>query len=242
MMISDMYHMAQGLTDLLFPPRCLACENTPGGDTPFCHECASRITFIGDALCPSCGIPFGTTGGERHLCGDCIVLSPPFSLARALGVYESILMSAIHRFKYGGKIAVGNALGDIMASREYDSLHITGYDLIIPVPLHPSKLRRRGFNQALILARRIAKKYRIPLDFTTLRRTKPTPAQVELSGDDRRKNVRGAFAVETKRAVEGRRVLLIDDVYTTGSTVKECARVLMRARASEVAVLTLART
>ena len=241
-MISDLAYIARCFVDILFPPQCLSCENAPKEGSPFCDDCAARITFIGDALCPVCGIPYHTAGADRHLCGDCITAPPPFSVARACGIYESALMDAIHRFKYGDNPAVGNALGDIMASRSYDSLDIAGFDVIMPVPLHPSKLRRRGFNQALVLARRIARKYRLPIDFMSLRRTKPTPAQVDLSGTERRNNVRGAFVVNRKRSVEGRRVLLVDDVYTTGSTVKECARTLMRAKASDVSVLTLART
>lgn len=241
-MVSNLAYIARGLADFLFPPRCLACENIPTSGAPFCADCASRIVMIGDALCPVCGIPYRAAGADRHLCGECITAPPPFSIARAFGIYESALMDAIHRFKYKGQIASGDALGDIMASRTYDSLNIAGFDVIMPVPLHRAKLRQRGFNQALILARRVARKYRIPVDFLSLRRTKPTPAQVDLSGDERRKNVKGAFAVNKKQSVKEKRILLIDDVYTTGSTVKECARALMRAGASEVAVLTLART
>jgi len=167
--------------------------------------------------------------------------SPPFSMARALGKYEGALLDTIHLFKYHGKISAGEALGRMMAKTSYDFLVIGDYSLIIPVPLHPKRLRERGFNQSLILARQISKIFSIPLDFITLRRKIRTEAQVNLSRQKRVANVRGAFEVTARNGIEGKKILLIDDVYTTGSTVKECSEILMKNGAEEVAVLTLAR-
>jgi ComF family protein len=158
-----------------------------------------------------------------------------------LGKYEATLLDAVHLFKYHGKISAGEALGRMMARAPYDSLATGEYSLVIPVPLHPKRLRERGFNQSLVLSRQVSNRFNIPLDFLTLRRTVHTEAQVKLSGRKRRTNVRGAFEVTDKDRIKGHRIVLIDDVYTTGSTVTECSKVLMRNGAHEVAVLTLAR-
>ena len=162
-------------------------------------------------------------------------------MARSLGIYEGALLDAIHLFKYHGKISVGEALGRMMAQTPYDSLAIGDYSLIIPVPLHPKRLRERGFNQSLVLARQVSKRFSIPLDFLALRRTLHTEAQVKLSGRKRRTNVRGAFEVKARNRIQGHKIVLIDDVYTTGSTAAECSKVLVQSGAKEVAVLTLAR-
>lgn len=242
MMTCEAKEVALGLADVLFPAQCAACGAVLiDGVDPFCVGCLSAIRLITPPLCPSCGVPFPITEGEDHLCEECILSPPPFSAARALGVYEEPLLDAIHLFKYQGKVAVGRALGRRMARASYESLEIADFSLIIPVPLHPKRLRERGFNQSLILARQVSKRFAIPLDFLTLRRTVHTEAQVTLSGKQRRANVRGAFAVADPVRIQGAKVVLIDDVYTTGSTVAECARVLLKSGAKEVAVLTLAR-
>ena len=129
-----------------------------------------------------------------------------------------------------------------MAQAEYNSLNIKNYSLIIPIPLHRKKLAERGFNQSLILAREIAVKFSMPLDFTTLKRNVYTKSQTTLTRNERKSNVKGAFEVKNPGVIKGERILLIDDVFTTGSTARECSRMLIRHKADEVAVLTLART
>lgn len=128
-----------------------------------------------------------------------------------------------------------------MAEYAYPLFDISENSLIIPVPLHPKKLRERGFNQSLILAREISKKFSIPLDFMTLRRHINTEPQVSLGKKNREANVHGAFLVTEPEKIKGRRIILVDDVYTSGSTVKECARVLIKSKAEAVLVVTLAR-
>jgi len=243
MMICEVKEMASGLADMLFPPTCPTCGAAlvGGGGGPFCSDCLSAVRFTIPPLCPSCGLPFTTTQGADHLCEECILSPPPFSVARSLGVYEGALLDAIHLFKYHGRISVGEALGRMMAQAPYDSLAIGACSLIIPVPLHPKRLRGRGFNQSLVLARQVSKRFSIPLDFLALRRTIHTEAQVTLSGKQRRANVRGAFEVTDPSRIEGQRIVLVDDVYTTGSTAAECSKVLVQSGAKEVSVLTLAR-
>ncbi len=203
--------------------------------------CLSGIHHIRSPHCTRCGIPFPDIHGEDHLCGECISAKQFFSTARAFGRYEGTLLTAIHRFKYGGKISVGTALGRMMAHRKYSGLVFEDFSLVIPVPLHVKRLRERGFNQSVILAREIAQTYDIPLNFVSLERKIETKQQTALKKSERPKNVRGAFIVRTPGTIEGKKILLIDDVLTTGSTLRECARVLIRNGAKEVAALTLAR-
>jgi ComF family protein len=211
----------------------------PGGG-PFCSSCFSLIRFVAPPFCPCCGIPLAGAGAG-HLCGDCLVSPPSYRIARAFARYETVLLDAIHVFKYKGKITTGEILGKIMAEHVYPDMSIADYSLIVPVPLHPRRLRERGFNQAVILAREISKRFSIPLDFLTLKRRVFTEPQVSLGKEQRTANVRGAFAVMNEKKIKGQKIILIDDVYTTGSTVKECAGALMKNGAADVAVLTLAR-
>jgi ComF family protein len=159
-----------------------------------------------------------------------------------VGRYEGTILTAIHRFKYHGKTGIGKALGNIMADFASGLWEMGAFDMIIPVPLHIKKLKERGFNQAIILARPLSKRFRIPLEFSALTRVRLTPPQVGIGKKGRSLNVRGAFSVTNPKVISGRKILLIDDVYTTGSTLGECSRVLMDANAQAVAVLTMART
>ncbi|MFB3925901.1 MAG: ComF family protein [Syntrophales bacterium] len=230
------------LVDLLFPVRCVGCDSLikEGDGGPFCERCISKIHFIKSPICPRCGIPF-RAGGSDHLCGECIRTRQYFTMARSVGLYETALLNAIHRFKYGKSTAAGKALGKIMALFDFPGLEMRRFSVIMPVPLHPDRLRERGFNQSLILAREIAGHHCLPLDFTSLKRKRYTEPQIGLGKDARSPNVRGAFEVGGKENISGRKVVLVDDVYTTGSTVRECARTLLGNGAEEVAVLTLAR-
>jgi len=165
----------------------------------------------------------------------------PYAVARSVGRYEETLMTAIHRFKYQGRTGIGEVLGGIMADFAGGIWDMKAFERIVPVPLHRKRLQERGFNQAVILARILSKRFDIPLDFISLAREVFTPPQVGLGREARSANVHGAFAVRHPERIAGRRILLVDDVYTTGSTLEECARVLIRAKAETVAVLTLAR-
>jgi ComF family protein len=184
---------------------------------------------------------FESLADSDHLCSDCLSAEPYFTRARAICHYEGLMMEAISRFKYGGVTQLAKPLGTFLAEYQDPELSFSGIDLLIPVPLHPRRLRERGFNQSLLLARFFKKKHSIPLDFTSLQRFRLTQPQTQLSASERRKNVRGAFRVTNAEAVEEKRILLIDDVFTTGATVRECAKVLVEAGAKQVDVLTLAR-
>ena len=235
--------LLHALADLVFPPKCIQCGVLlqTAGDLALCPACLSRITFIRSPLCSCCGAPFDSRIGDDHLCGSCIASEPPFVAARSAGVYDEVLLEVVHRFKYNRHWPSGKVLERLMIRHIWQDVDPNRYDLVLPVPLHPRKLRQRGFNQSVILGRALAGHHRVPLRVDLLRRTGYTLPQVGLDAKDRHKNVKGAFDVRRREEIEGRRILLVDDVYTTGSTVGECARVLREAGASEVVVLTLAR-
>ena len=238
-----MHEILAGIIDCVFPPRCITCGTLLEAcrPLPFCPDCYGGIRFIHSPLCPRCGLPFPAVEGTDHLCGECLAAEKPYAVARSVGLYEGTLLKAIHLFKYKGKIGIGRILGALMADFAGSLWDMKAFSLVLPVPLHKSRLRQRGFNQAVILARVLAKRFTLPLDFMALRRHLLTAPQVGLGREDRLTNVRGAFSIHKPAKVAGRRILLVDDVYTTGSTLSECASILMRADAEAVAALTLAR-
>lgn len=234
-----MRRFIEGLLDLVFPPRCSFCGAGINGGLS-CDKCLGDVHFISRPLCPQCGLPHGVEGAPDHLCGDCIRAGEaPYSQARSMAVYSGPVLELVHRFKYAGKRPSGEALGKMMVARAGGLFEMANFDMLVPVPLHRDRLKQRGFNQSLVLAREIARSYGLPVDFESLRRVRDTGPQAALGGADRLGNVKGAFAAAAP--VRGRRILLVDDVFTTGSTVWECARVLAGQGAREVAVYTAAR-
>lgn len=235
--------------DWIYPPRCRFCgEPLPGHEEEyFCSACREKIRIVSHPFCPTCGRPFLDGGGEDHLCGYCLMRSPYFERARAWACYptEAIeghpLREVLQRFKYGRKLSLGKPLGRLMARDCAPFFHGCAFDVIVPVPLHPKRLRWRGFNQALVLARAVGRGWGVPVDPFILVRSRETPPQTQLAEEERRKNVRGAFALDQRKTVKGKIVLLVDDVYTSGATVNECSRALRRGGAKGVCVLTLAR-
>jgi len=231
------------LAELLFPTLCLSCGRvlSERGRHPFCRDCLAGIRFITAPLCPACGIPYCADASPDHVCGDCLLKKRHIGTARSLGVYESVLLDAIHAFKYGGNLTLGERLGRLMAEHDYPSFRIRDYSLILPVPLHPRRLRQRGFNQSVILAREISRRHGMAMDFRALRRIVDTDSQAGLKKEERRSNIRKAFTVTDPERIRGQHVLLVDDVYTTGSTLGECAETLLKGGAEAVGALTLAR-
>jgi ComF family protein len=229
------------LFQFFLPPQCPCCEKFLEEDQQgFCSNCLSEIRWIEPPFCSICGIPFISKEVESHPCGACVTHRKYFTMARALGAYEGSLQEAIHRWKYEGKTHLSFFFAEWMAEGlnrywEPDSL-----DLLIPVPLHTHRLRERGFNQALLLVKELSRRTGISYRKTILQKKKPTIPQVNLSGTEREKGLREAFHVVGKEELEGKSVLLVDDVYTTGATVNECSKVLLRGGAKRVDVLSLA--
>jgi ComF family protein len=231
------------LADFFFPPRCPFCGDRTQEEfsAGICFSCFAQIRKTTHPHCPRCGVSFASDTGQDHLCSDCLPGTGYFTKARAVAHYEGIMPEIISRYKYRGDSRLAKSLGDLLAGYEDPDFSFRDYRLVVPVPLHFRRLRQRGFNQSLLLARRLSRKYCLPLDFTTLRRIRATVPQTELSAAERRKNIRGAFAVFQAQAVREKDILLVDDVFTTGATVEECARVLLKAGANRVDILTLAR-
>ena len=233
----------RALLDFFLPPKCPFCgadQEAPPDDRP-CDACVSRMKFFSPPRCPRCGIGFTSPSETDHLCSECLTKERYFAKARSVCLYDGLITELIARFKYGGATRLARPLGFLLAEYCDPEFLFSELELILPVPLHPHRLRERGFNQSLLLARHLSRKHFLPLDFTALQRSRPTPPQTQLSGSERQANVQGAFEVGKPTAVAGKRILLIDDVFTTGATVRECARVLLNAGAGQVDVLTLAR-
>ncbi len=234
--------MVAALRDICFPPACLACALplSHGGDLLFCPDCQSTLPTIQSPLCTLCGKPFPDSGNGDHHCGVCLASPWHFSRARAAVLYRQPVPALLHAFKFSGQTAGLQSLAQITrASAAFSHLGIP--ELILPVPLHARRLRQRGFNQSLLLARAIFADQIQKINPDILERTRATLPQVSLGGAARRKNLRGAFRVTKPELVTGKEILLVDDMFTTGTTVNECARVLRKAKALKVEVLTLAR-
>lgn len=234
--------LSGALLDIIFPPRCHCCKSAaPSGAIHLCSDCLQKIEPLLSPLCPVCGIPFHTDGGIDHSCSSCALNQPPFAAARAPFAYDGPIKQMIHTFKYERKIALRRPLALLVARGLEDFAAETAPDLVIPVPLHPKRLRQRGYNQAILLGETMARQWRLPFCRANLRRIRWTEPQIELPAAERRLNVKGAFAVASPGLLRGKKVLLVDDVYTTGATVMECSRTLRRAGATAVFVATVAR-
>jgi ComF family protein len=200
-------------------------------------------------LCNCCGIPFAGRQGQDHFCGACLASGNQFGIARAALVYNETATEIIHNLKYRGKIQLAGPLGELLLTAFRFFWDIDGIDMVLPVPLHPGRLRQRGFNQAYLLIwswPHLAARYGndlalIRIERDLLIRTKPTAPQSALGRDQRADNIKDAFDLKRHDAVAGKKILLIDDVYTTGATANECGRLLLDRGAQKVDVLTLAR-
>jgi len=208
---------------------CLLCQDD-SGDSLLCPDCETDLPNPPGAACPQCGEQ--TTHGER--CGACLKDVPHFDRTVAAFRYDFPVDRIIHALKYGHQLAVAHWLGQRIAERAPG-----GAQVVIPLPLHPERLRERGFNQSMEIARAVGDRLHLPVDRDSLFRCRATPPQADLPLRERHRNVRGAFECSTDMA--GRHILLIDDVMTTGATVNECARILKLHGAAEVSVAVAAR-
>lgn len=226
---------------IVYPPGCVACQAAVGQAKALCPSCWSSIGFIERPYCERLGTPFAVDLGPGLLSPAAIADPPVFARARAVCRFDGVARELVHRLKYGDRTELALTLGRMMAQAGRELL--PDADLVVPVPLHRTRLWSRRFNQAAALAMVIARQERLPFAATALARVKRTRQQVGLTRPQRAENLQGAFRVlEAMRPrIEGRRILLVDDVLTTGSTVNAAARALLRAGAREVDVLTFAR-
>ena len=242
-LLSGPRSLLSDLLDLIFPPLCHACKCfiARGEKVHLCPACRADFTPIRSPLCTVCGKPFLTEGGMDHLCGSCLSHPPPFDAARAAFLFQGTVRELIHRYKYNRHIQLRRPLGLLLAEMLAPDVTKWEADLLLPVPLHRRRLRKRGFNQAALLVELLAREWRLPLERHLLQRVRWTEPQVNLPAPARPGNVKGAFALKSGAEVSGKRIILVDDVFTTGSTIAECSRVLKRAGATAVFAVTLAR-
>ena len=219
--------------NLLFPAHCVGCRRLGSW---YCDDCLRGVTFVEPLLCVRCGKP----GISAGVCARCRTSPPGIDHIRSVAYFDGVLRRAIHKLKYQGCTVLAEPLGGLLAEYWVRQSEFPTPDLVVPVALHASRLRERGYNQAALLARRLADHVGADVDETSLVRRRATIPQTELGGDQRRENVRDAFRCVGENLV-GKRVLLVDDVCTTGATLEACAAALYAGGATTVDALTLAR-
>ena len=213
-----------------------------------CADCIAGWKPVTPPMCKMCGLPFKSRQGDDHLCGECIKTPKYFQSARTAAFYTPLTMALIHRFKYNRKIQLAKPLGEVLAKTFLRFWRIDDIDVIVPVPLHFKRFRQRGFNQAYLIAKAFLNQItntqqasRVKIEKELLCRTLPTVSQTGLKRKSRLKNIKNAFRAIKPAKVHAQRILLIDDIYTTGATVNECAKTLHNNGASRIDVLTIAR-
>src|SRR5438309_6834267 len=233
-------HATRLALDIALPTLCVACREPVAG-VGVCAECWSRLSFIAPPFCPRLGVPFVYDPGPELLSMEAIADPPAYQRARAAVRYDDVARTLVHALKYQDRTDLAPAMGRWMARAGHDLLKEA--DALIPVPLHWRRGWSRRYNQSGALARSIERQSGVKVLSEALRRVRPTQQQIGLSRPQRASNVQGAFKVASNRLseIQGRRVVLIDDVLTSGATVDACARALLRAKAAQVDVLVFAR-
>ncbi|MGE5557367.1 MAG: ComF family protein [Bacillota bacterium] len=236
--------LARTIKEWLYPPlpRCIWCgnEHWPDGRIPFCPACMEQVPLITGPRCAKCGKPLRLGSQDQPYCYLCRTERYFFGKVRCAAVYDGIIKQLLYRLKYYGESYLGEKLGDLLAERIKGDWGCYFYDLIVPIPISAGKIAERGYNQAALLASGVAEFLRKPLAGEALIRHKETLSQNELSLPERKKNLQDAFLTAKPAQVAGRRILLVDDIFTTGATLSYAARELLKSGAGSVDALVLA--
>lgn len=230
-------HIVDKLLDMIYPRRCPACDGiVPSGDGLICRGCVKRLPYIKEPYCMKCGKELRHE--EEEYCEDCRKREHVYTAGRALFSYNEVMQRSVSAFKYKGRQEYAVFYGSEMAKHFKQQLKRWGAQVLIPVPVHKSRYRQRGYNQAALLAKSLSRYTGIPVDEGMLVRSKKTAAQKTLNNKERRKNLQGAFQL-AKNVVQYKKIVLVDDIYTTGSTADACAGVLIQGGAEHVYLLCL---
>lgn len=225
--------------NFLYPTQCRVCKSQIGFESvPYlCDECWKNIDFIIHPFCDLCGLP-----NINGTCSDCNAKPPRYGKLRTIAFYEGALQQAIHLFKFEGRINLAKFLIKLIVYNIPSDFNISDYDYIIPIPIHKKRLNERGFNQSYVLSKGISEIAEVEVNTNVLIRRRNTSPQSSLDREKRLQNMIGAFGLSNEEQIRGNRILVLDDVFTTGSTISEAVNVLWNADPTEVDVLTLART
>jgi ComF family protein len=229
--------------NLVYPPVCQICkdERAEIHDGYVGPKCRVGVHYITAPFCDRCGLPYDGSIHQPFVCANCADVTFSFRFARSAVVANALLLQVIHHYKYNRALYFEPFLAELLVREAAPALAAEKWDLIVPVPLHPAKQREREFNQAERLARHLSRATGIPVKTNLVRRVKPTETQTHLNRGQRAENVRGAFAAIQPKQLHGEKVILLDDVMTTGATTSACAAALRQTGAGEVCVWTVAR-
>lgn len=228
--------LAQRLLSNLFPSRCIFCQQTVGHSLEICPDCYQALPH-NEPCCVRCALPLVDEVDSDVLCGRCINKLPAFDYAHSPFRYEDEIITLVHRLKFSEKISLSRSIGEMLLSH-FSAAGETP-DCLLPVALHSSRMRQRGFNQSIEISRVLAKKLKIPIEHAAVVRQRSTVAQAGLSAKQRQRNIRGAFSLVEQ--LNYKHILIIDDVMTTGATVNELAKLLKKNKVERVGVLSIAR-
>jgi ComF family protein len=242
-MNASLYNFLDAAFNLIFPPVCQICREERAGlpEGYVGGACWSQVRFVTAPFCQRCGLPYEGSIKRSFVCGNCADIQFHFRFARSAVIANPLILQVIHRYKYNHALCFEPFLADLLIRQAAPSLKNEKWDMIVPVPLYPAKERERGFNQAERLARHLGRALQIPVETRLVRRIKHTETQTQLNRAQRAGNVRTAFARRDPRRLNGQKIIILDDVLTTGATTSACARVLRRAGAGDLCVWTVAR-
>ena len=228
------------LKQAIFKQNCVLCASPEANNHAVCNPCLNDLPWHPNTSCPQCGLASSSTGLNAVVCGSCLNSPPDFDATKAVFLYAYPVDAMMLRYKYGNMLNLGDAFGEFLAKKVNVEDCLKNIDIIIPMPMHPQRLKERGFNQALEIAKVLCKKSKEKLDFKSVERQTLTPPQASLPLKERVKNIKGAFKVNVN--LTGKRIAIVDDVMTTGASLNELAKTLKKAGAVHVECWVIART
>ncbi len=236
--ISPLIKLLKATDTSLFPPACPACEKRLSNNEQFlCDDCRALCLRQPPAGCPRCGHPHPAATQEDHLCSHCLTKPPTFNWLKAAGIYQGLLADLLQQFKFHHKTSLASPLAGLILQQQHHAIEQFAADVIVPTPLHPQRLRERGYNQAQLIGQALGKHLNLPVNNTLLIRQQPTAPQTTLSLNQRMDNMRGVFYSPT---APRSKILLVDDIATTTSTARSCCQTLAE-HGHQVAVIVVAR-